>query len=34
LKVGANKVQVRAKGRNKAGLVVEVRNLALDVTFK
>jgi len=27
-------VQVRGKGRNKAGLVIEVRNLALDVTFK
>lgn len=34
VKYGVNKVQVRAKGRNKAGLLVEVRNLALDVTFK
>jgi hypothetical protein len=33
LKYGANKVQLRAKGRNKEGLLVEVRNLALDVTF-
>ena len=33
LKHGANKVQLRAKGRNKDGLPVEVRNLALDVTF-
>jgi hypothetical protein len=33
VKYGANKVQLRSKGRNKSGLFVEVRNLALDVTF-
>lgn len=34
LKYGENKVQLRAKGRNKNGSVVEVRNLAIDVTFE
>jgi len=34
VKYGANKVQLKAKGRNKSGLEVEVRNLALDVTFE
>lgn len=34
LKYGANKIQLRAKGRNKSGLPVEVRNVAIDVKFK
>ena len=34
LKYGENKVQIKAKGRNKAGTAVEVRNLAIDVKFE
>lgn len=34
VKYGDNKVILKAKGRNKSNLQVEVRNLALDVTFE
>jgi hypothetical protein len=33
LKYGENKVQFKSKGRNKNGSPVEVRNLAIDVSF-
>lgn len=34
VKYGVNKVQLKSKGRNKMGLPVEVRNVALDVKFE
>jgi len=33
LKYGENKIQLRARGKNKNGSCVEVRNLAIDVKF-